>query len=532
MPLARWLKSPAPIETDVPFRYTRPPDTHFFPGQLNGGLIMAIPHSQIGNGFSASLVSDPSRDHERRLLELQLTRLRSEALAARLEAQAAEVEIRLRCLNEHDSKRSPVAIAPLPAVAPRPDIAPLPAVAPFSPVTAAPRVNTVEAFPVVERSKLNHAPSVEQRKPIAPEKLVKPAQRKPAPRVKTTRPVPVVVATSEEASPPSSISSVELLKSPVIAQADRVESQQRRSSPLAVVTSASVHVLLLLVLAFVSLKLPSPRDQVALTAASDAAEPEPLAAVTIETEQPQVDPVEPTQSDAKVEFDATVPTSAEALAVSDSNLTPLESLLGSASSAMASASLQVTPTSGQKMTFCGVEGGGNHFVYLVDCSKSMGAAFESARAELIQSIEALKPDQRFYVVFFDEHPDYMRITDPNADESESVLATAENKRALMQWAMKVTMDSGKAPYDPLKFALNLGPDVIFLLSDGEFPAGIESLLSEGNHVENLFGDQQIRSIVHTIGYHSQEGEARMRAIAQQNQGQYRHVPRPEFLNSP
>ena len=78
------------------------------------------------------------------------------------------------------------------------------------------------------------------------------------------------------------------------------------------------------------------------------------------------------------------------------------------------------------------------------------------------------------------------------------------------------MDRGRAPYEPLEFALELKPDVIFLLSDGEFPVGIESLLRERNRVENLFGESRIRSIVHTIGYHSRSGEARMRAIAGQN----------------
>ncbi len=82
------------------------------------------------------------------------------------------------------------------------------------------------------------------------------------------------------------------------------------------------------------------------------------------------------------------------------------------------------------------------------------------------------------------------------------------------------------PYDPLKFALELKPDVIFLLSDGEFPQGIEDLLKERNQVENLFGDSGPISIVHTIGYHSREGESRMRRIAEQNNGQYRHVPKP------
>ena len=58
--------------------------------------------------------------------------------------------------------------------------------------------------------------------------------------------------------------------------------------------------------------------------------------------------------------------------------------------------------------------------------------------------------------------------------------------------MRISMDRGRAPYDPLRFALGLKPDVIFLLSDGEFPQGIENLLKEENKVENLFGESHPR----------------------------------------
>jgi hypothetical protein len=138
----------------------------------------------------------------------------------------------------------------------------------------------------------------------------------------------------------------------------------------------------------------------------------------------------------------------------------------------------------------------------------------------------LKPHQRFYVIFFDTESDYMRLSSLDEDEPRSAYATPENKRTLRRWAMTIRMDRGRAPYDALPFAIELDPDVIFLLSDGEFPQKIEDLLKEINRVENLFGDEGPISIVHTISYHSREGESRMRRIAKQNGGQYRHVPKP------
>ena len=188
--------------------------------------------------------------------------------------------------------------------------------------------------------------------------------------------------------------------------------------------------------------------------------------------------------------------------------------------------MELKSDSVSKMKFCGVEGGGNHFVYLVDSSGSMGDGFESARRELLGSIDLLSPDQRFYVVFFDADPDFMRISNPGVDEPRSVYATADNKAALRRWAMRIKMDRGKAPYDPLRFALGLKADVIFLLSDGEFPEGIPKLLKEENRVENLFGESKPISILHTISYFSEEGASIMKRMASQNSGQYRYVPKP------
>ena len=64
------------------------------------------------------------------------------------------------------------------------------------------------------------------------------------------------------------------------------------------------------------------------------------------------------------------------------------------------------------------------------------ATFESARHELLRSIDALKPDQRFYVIFFDADPDYMRVNPNDTDNAQSVLATPQHKRALKQWAVE------------------------------------------------------------------------------------------------
>ncbi|PAY20168.1 hypothetical protein CKO51_06930 [Rhodopirellula sp. SM50] len=309
--------------------------------------------------------------------------------------------------------------------------------------------------------------------------------------------------------------------------ATRAPDPPRRRKPAAWVLSAVFHGLILLALAFFTLASPPPGDQIAI--AGSVAETEELAIESLSIEAPELPPTssEPTPSELEAEISDIGEISVSDL-ISDAPPAPptplIESMIQRDVTGMTAMSLK--SDSDATMSFCGVDGGGNHFVYLVDSSGSMGDAFDSARAELLQSIRLLTSDQRFYVIFFDAEPDYMRLSSPDEDEPRSVYATAENKQKLQRWAMTIKMDRGRAPYDALPFALELNPDVIFLLSDGEFPQRIEDMLGEINRIDNLFGDDGPISIVHTIGYHSREGESRMRRIAKQNGGQYRYVPKP------
>lgn len=315
---------------------------------------------------------------------------------------------------------------------------------------------------------------------------------------------------------------------------DLPEDSPRRFRPASWLVSTLAHVAILVLLGFVTLASNEPKDQLAFTASASESSEQAMETFQIESSEP-VEPSEPEPSEtaydlsevgtvAVTEVSMDIPEPTSELMVSD--------LLSNSSSAssLSMKSLQSDQTAA--MQFCGVDGGGNHFVYLVDSSGSMKDGFQSARNELLNSIDQLQPNQRFYVVFFDEEPDYMRLSDPDVDEPRSLMATPENKKRLRRWAATVEMNKGKAPYEVLPFALSLRPDVIFLLSDGEFPDAIAEILREQNRNENLFGDSGPISIVHTIRYHGIEGEtgkkaeATMVQIAQENGGQYRHVPKP------
>ncbi|WP_146396724.1 vWA domain-containing protein [Planctomycetes bacterium CA13] len=297
--------------------------------------------------------------------------------------------------------------------------------------------------------------------------------------------------------------------------------------PAAWIASAIVHVGILLVLGLITLQTQSPRDQVALSASATSESDMSMETFSIESTEPETEQTEPTESVVENELTplGEVVVAYADTAASNPPPSPLSSMMRKSSDA-ASTLMSKPSNSDAKMQFCGVDGGGNHFVYLVDSSQSMGDAFQSARLELLRSINQLKPDQKFYVIFYDSNPDYMRLSSPDKDEQRSVYATPQNKAALQRWAMSIKPNRGKNPNVLLEFALQLKADAIFLLSDGEFPQSTEDLLKERNRKRNLFGEGGIISIIHTIAYYSRDGETRMKRIAAQNQGQYRYIAKP------
>ncbi len=306
----------------------------------------------------------------------------------------------------------------------------------------------------------------------------------------------------------------------------------RRFRPGAIVASLGAHAAALLGLAMLTLSLPKARDQLGFTASASQSSQEPVATFTVEPST-EITSSQPVPSDdapvePSVESEVSEVAIAEvASAVAASSL-PAQAAVVNEGSAANLAGSQLSLSNELKVQFAGIEGGGNHFVYLVDSSNSM-RNFNEARAELLRSVDALQPDQRFYVVFYDQNPTHMRIAAADEDDASSMLATPENKLALRRWAMTIRQEKGKSPVETLRFAFGLEPDVIFLLSDGEFSAETEEVIRELNQRENLFGESQLATIIHTIRYpgyspgEATKAETQMRRIASENGGQYRNI---------
>ena len=159
--------------------------------------------------------------------------------------------------------------------------------------------------------------------------------------------------------------------------------------------------------------------------------------------------------------------------------------------------------------FFGLTAGGTDFVYVIDRSSSMsGTKLTTAVDELCRSVNALRPEMSFYIIFYET--DFISM-----DASSLVPATKANKARHLNWARSITPQGGTAPIEAILKAISLKPDSIWLLSDGQFDQSTVNIIKQANKK----GIQ-----IHTLAFGSNTGEAQLRAIAIQNGGKYRYIP--------
>jgi len=173
--------------------------------------------------------------------------------------------------------------------------------------------------------------------------------------------------------------------------------------------------------------------------------------------------------------------------------------------------------------FFGVQASGRRFVFVVDSSLSMsGPKWETACQELLGAIDRLTEEQYFYVIFFDgdSHPMFgqtVRI-------SEMELATPENVRHLKQWLTTVQLGFDTSPCQSVTHAIQLRPDAVFLLTDGDFNDYTAVYLRKHNvkKIDPQGSNSQIA--VHTICFRNRDGQKVLKRIAKENGGRFRFVP--------
>ena len=153
-------------------------------------------------------------------------------------------------------------------------------------------------------------------------------------------------------------------------------------------------------------------------------------------------------------------------------------------------------------------------VYVMDRSGSMTDTFTLLQHELMRAIGSLQREQLFNVLWFNEGKAQELFPRMKA-------ATMENKRDAFE-AIKAVVPSGQTqPLDALKRALAYKPDVMFLLSDGDFGDDNKRIIQTLKQL-NASHKTKINTILFvydTMG----EGERVLQEIAQTHRGTYKHV---------
>ena len=160
---------------------------------------------------------------------------------------------------------------------------------------------------------------------------------------------------------------------------------------------------------------------------------------------------------------------------------------------------------------------GHSFVFVIDRSKSMGGdglnALAAAERELAAALAQLKPHHKFQIIAYHHKRVYLV-------GRRLVRATPENRRLVGQFFGGLASFGGTDHRAALNAALNLEPDVIFLLTDGGAP--------ELNAVDlrSLHKRTGNRVSVHCIQFGFgplQDDNAFMRRLAVQNRGAFGYV---------
>jgi hypothetical protein len=148
-------------------------------------------------------------------------------------------------------------------------------------------------------------------------------------------------------------------------------------------------------------------------------------------------------------------------------------------------------------------------VYVVDRSGSMTDSFDFVKYELKRSLQELEETSQFHIVFYSAGP-------PVEMAARRLMAATERNRGIaMEFIDTVIATGGTDPLQALERAFAVQPDLIYLLTDGEFDHAIV------DHVKRLNVGGKVKVL--TIGFLYCPDNEVLRAIAAQNGGEYRFV---------
>lgn len=158
--------------------------------------------------------------------------------------------------------------------------------------------------------------------------------------------------------------------------------------------------------------------------------------------------------------------------------------------------------------------------FLCDASGSMLSKFTELKRELDKAIEQLQPVQSFTIHFFSDNRAI-------SFSRQLLMATPENKLRALDFIDNVAPRGSTDPIPSLEMAFKERPQLIFLLTDGDFPDNAAVL----KRIALLNRDHRIR--INTIAFVG-EGDSDtafitvLQQIARESGGIYRHVTQEEL----
>lgn len=176
-----------------------------------------------------------------------------------------------------------------------------------------------------------------------------------------------------------------------------------------------------------------------------------------------------------------------------------------------------------KTSVFGIEGEGTRFLYVFDRSDSMngygGAPLQIAKSQLLESLDSLGPAHQFQIIFYNDAPlPYGGL----AGRGPKLLRGEEkNRSAARRFVRDVVAIGGTRHVEAMRMALAMGPDVIFFLTDADYPA------PASRDLENLVvRAERCGATIHTIQFGAgpnQGSGSWIRSLAEGTRGNYRYV---------
>jgi hypothetical protein len=181
-----------------------------------------------------------------------------------------------------------------------------------------------------------------------------------------------------------------------------------------------------------------------------------------------------------------------------------------------------------KTTVFGIEGEGTRFLYVFDRSDSMngfqGKPLSMAKSELMGSLDSLGRLHEFQIIFYNESP--LPFGGFTGVSPGLLRADDQSKQNAQRFVRDIAAIGGTRHIDALRMALAMNPDVVFFLTDADFPA------PSAVDIENI-QDRAARTgaTIHSIQFGSGPNQGSggwIRELAEGTLGKYRYVDVSQF----